>query len=194
MKQFCTIIFLTIGLLAQGQNAIEWDREYQLQLSDFQSPATQIGQGNIYFISVSSSFDFAFQMNSFEFMVTKNFNSKVDCSFKRDAAVIVAPDTLMALDLLAFARYEFDLSELYARKFRKKIVEKKKGFSDVNFYSPIYDEIQKEYVTTRALAAKSTDLGRNREILSELHSEVLKEIQLLADFCKMCNPKKKKNK
>ena len=194
MKQFCTIIFLTIALLVQGQNAIEWDGEYQLQLSDFQSPATQIGEGNIYFISVSSSFDFAFHMNSFEFMITKNFNSKVNCSFKRDAAVIVAPDTLMALDLLAFARYEFDLSELYARKFRKKIVENKKGFSDVSFYSPIYDEILKEYAATRALAAKSADLGRNREILSELHSEVLKEIQQLADFCKMCNPKKKKNK
>jgi hypothetical protein len=193
MKQFCTIIFLTIALSVQGQNAIEWDGEYQLQLSDFQSPETQIGQGNIYFISLSSSFDFAFHMSGFEFMLTKNFNSKVNCSFKREEASIVAPDTLMALDLLAFARYEFDLSELYARKFRKKIFEKKKAFSDASFYSPLYDEIRKEYVAARTAAAKSADLGRNREILNELHGEVLKEIQQLADFCKMCNPKKKKN-
>ena len=42
------------------------------------------------------------------------------------------------------------------------------------------------------LAAQLTDLGKNREILRELHDDVLKEIQVLADFCKMCNPKKKK--
>ena len=193
MKPFCTIMFLMLGwVLIQAQNEIEWDGKYQLKLADFQSPATQIGQGNIYSIQAASSFDFAFYMNNFEFMVTKNFNSKVNCSFKRDAAALVAPDTLMALDLLELARYEFDLSELYARKFREKIFEKKKGFSDVKFFQPIYDEIQKEYVAKRTLAAQLTDLGRNRKVLYEMHNDVLEEIQTLADFCKTCNPKKKK--
>ena len=195
-KQFCTIIFFIIILLSssvQGQNTIEWDGKYQLQLSDFQSLATQIGEVNIYSLQTASSFDFSFYMNSIEFMSTKNFNSKVNCSFTKDAASLVAPDTLIALDLLEFSRYEFDLSELYARKFRKKIFENKKGFSGVSFFQPFYDEIQKEYVVKRTLAAQLTDLGRNREILSELHNEVLKEIQALADFCKICNPKKKRN-
>ena len=193
MKQFYTLIFLTFGILSlQGQNTIEWDGVYQLQLTDFQSPATKIGEVNIYSLHTASSFDFAFYMNSIEFMATKNFNSKVNCYFTRDAASLVAPDTLMALDLLEFARYDFDLSELYARKFRKKMFEEKKGFSGVNFFRPIYDEIQKEYVTKRTLASQLTDLGRNREILNELHNEVLREIEMLADFCKMCNPKRRK--
>ena len=159
IKQTFTIVFFTIILLSvQGQNIIEWDGKYQLQLSDFQSPATQIGQGNIYSLHATSTFDFSFYMNSIEFAATKNFNSKVNCYFTRNAASIVAPDTLTALDLLEFARYEFDLSELYARKFRKKIFEEKKGFSSVNFFRPIYDEIQKEYVTQYTLAATRAHL------------------------------------
>ena len=133
-----------------------------------------------------------FYMTTFEFMATKNFNSKVNCVFKRDAAALVAPDTLIALNLLEFARYEFDLSELYARKFRKQIFEKKKGFSDVNFFKPIFDDLEREYVAKHTTDAQLTDLGRNRDKLDELHNEVLKEIQMLNDFCKTCNPKKKK--
>jgi len=193
IKLYSSIVFLILVILsAQGQNTIEWNGTYQLQLSDFQSPASKIGDVNIYSMQTGSSFDFSFYMNSIEFMATKNFNSKVNCSFTRNAAVLVAPDTLTALDLLEFARYDFDLSELSARKFRKKLFEEKKGFSNVNFFQPIYDEIQKEYVEKRTFAAQLTDLGKNREILSELHDEVLKEIEMLADFCKMCNPKKKK--
>ena len=92
----------------------------------------------------------------------------------------------------ALARYTFDLSELYARKFRKKIFEEKKGFSDVIFFRPIYDEIQKEYTAEHTLAGQITELGKNREKLNELHNKVLKEIQILSDFCKTCKPKKKK--
>jgi len=175
-----------------GQNIIEWNEKYQLQLTDFQSPASQIGQGNIYSLQTASFFDFSFYMTAFEFMATKNFNSKVNCSFKREAAALVAPDTLIALALLEFARYEFDLSELYARKFRKQIFEKKKGFSDVNFFRPIFDDLEKEYVTKHTIEAQLTDLGRNREILKELHDEVLQEILMLDDFCKTCNPKRRK--
>jgi hypothetical protein len=45
-------------------------------------------------------------------MFTKNFNSKVSSTFKRDAAFIIATDNVNAKHLLTFAQYEFDLSEL----------------------------------------------------------------------------------
>ncbi len=193
MKYFFTILILIFTHVSmQAQNTIEWDGKYQLQLSDFQSPATKIGEGNISYIQTASSFDFSFYMSAMEFMVTKNFNSKVDCSFKKEASSLVTPDTLTALYLLEFARYTFDLSELYARKFRKKLFEEKKAFSDVNFFRPIYDSIQKKYSEKHTLAGDLTALGENQEKLKELHNEVLKEIQELSDFCKTCKPKRKK--
>jgi predicted DsbA family dithiol-disulfide isomerase len=53
---------------------------------------------------------------------------KINCSVQRDAASLIAPDTIKANKLLQFASYEFDLSELYARKLQKEIYEQKKVF------------------------------------------------------------------
>jgi hypothetical protein len=188
------ILFLLIQVLTiNAQNSIEWDGIYQLQLSDFQSKATQIGsEVAVTSINTASSLDFAFMMNNVEFMFTKNFNSKVNCSFQRDAAYLIAPDTITANKLLDFARYEFDLSELYARKLRKEIYEQKGTFSDVSFLKVIYDQIQKQYTEEHATAAKNTNLGLETAKLTALQIEVTKQIQNYPDFCKSCKPPKKK--
>lgn len=85
--------------------------------------------------------EFAFYMSNAEFMFTKNFNSKVSNSFKRESASIIAPDTAMALNLLSFAQYQFDLRELYARKFKKELYDGKTAFSNVSFYQPLFTKI-----------------------------------------------------
>ena len=192
MRHLFIAILLAIVCNVKGQNTIEWDGNYQLKLSDFQSTATQIGGTYIYSLNTVSSFDFSFYMSSGEFMFTKNFNSKVNCSFNRNAASLVAPDSLIATDLLSFARYQFDLSELYARKFRKRLFEEKGAFSNVNFFRPIYDEIQREFNERQTIAMKATDLGRDKEKLRQIHQDVLAEIAQLANFCKTCKPPKKK--
>ncbi|HEU5145756.1 MAG TPA: hypothetical protein VFT90_03540 [Chryseosolibacter sp.] len=192
MRLHLTILFFVITGVIHAQTAIEWNENYQLKLSDFQSPTTQIGDVSIYSLHSSASFDFSFHMSNAEFMFTKNFNSKVNCSFQPSAASLVAPDTAMANDLLAFARYGFDLSELYARKFRQRLFEEKGAFSNINFMMPIYDEIQKELAERHTVAARTTDIGRNRVELKSIHEAVLAEIQQLADFCKTCKPPKGK--
>lgn len=193
MRQLFILSILILSNPVQGQNSIEWDKDYQLQFSDFQSSTTQIGGTNIYSLHIGSSMDFSFYMSNAEFMFTKNFNSKVNCSFNRSAASLVASDSIIAFDLLCFSRYAFDLSELYARKFRKKLFEEKGIFSDVNFFKSLYDKIQSEFTERCTIAERVTDLGRNREQLKELHQEVLREIEQLSDFCKICKlPKKKK--
>jgi len=192
MKKLLLLPFILIAPFTKAQSVIDWDGQYQLQLSDFQSSASEIGNGNFYSIRSSATFGFAFSMSNAEFMFTKNFNGKVNCTFTPSTAVLMAPDSAMALDLVAFARYEFDLTELYARKFRKKLYENKGAFSNVSFFKPIYDEIQNEFAERSTLAGKETDLGKNREKLNQLHQEVLDEIGQLADFCKTCKPSKKK--
>lgn len=139
-----------------------------------------------------ASFDFAYSMNTIEFAFSKNFNSKVNCTFNRDAASMVAPDKEMAEALLAFARYDFDLAELYARKFRKKLFEEKDVLSEGNFYQSIYNDIKKEHVERHTTAGQLTNLGMTKEKLQELHQQIRDEIQQLADYCKTCKPIKKK--
>jgi hypothetical protein len=195
MKTFTfSLLFLALHLSVTAQNDIAWDGKYQLQFSDFKSPATKIGEGDMYSLRTGATFDFAFQMSNGEFMFTKNFNSKVSCEFKRNVAALIAPDSARATDLLLFSRLDFDMAELYARKCRQKLYETKGTFSNANFFQPIFDQFQNEYAERHASAAKATDLGHNREKLAELHNEVLDEIKLLSDFCKECKPPKKKKK
>lgn len=193
MKTIGVIILLLNSFFAVAQNEIDWNGSYKLQLSDFQSQSSQIGNTNIYSLYSSCGFSFSFYMTNAEFIFTKNFNSKVNCSFSRTASSLVAPDTTTALQLLNFSRFDFDLSELYARKFRQKLFENKKAFSNINFCQPVYETIQKEFIERHTNAAKESDLGRDSTKLIILHREVLDEIDQLLDFCKTCKPNKKKS-
>ena len=175
-----------------AQDVIPWDGIRQLELSDFRSPATQIGGGNSYSLQSAAGFDFAFQMSTGEFMFTKNFNEKVNCTFRPAASVLMAPDSVIARQLLAFARYQFDLNELYARKFRKRLYEEKGAFSDVSFFRPAYDALQQEMAERHARAAADTDIGRQEEALQALHRDVITEIALLKDYCRTCKPPMKR--
>lgn len=186
---FC-FLFITASVFAQ--NDLNWSSDYELKVSDFQSTTTQIGGTSSYSLHMPSGIDFAFSMSNLEFSFTKNFNAKVNTVFKRSASAIVALDSQHAENILKFANYQFDLSELYARKFRKRIFEEKSTFSGVQFFRPIYDEIQKEFSERLTNASKETDLGRNSEKLNVLHQEVNNEIEALSDFCKECKPKRKK--
>lgn len=177
-----------------AQSEIPWDGKYQLQFWDFQSPATEIGNGNSYSLHGGAGFDFAFHMSNGEFMFTKNFNAKVNCRFGRSLAALVAPDSARAMDILLFARYDFDLAELYARKVRQRLYEVKGAFSSPTFFQPVFNQFQQEFGERRVLASKQTELGHDRDKLQELHTAVLQEIETLADFCKECKPPRKKRK
>lgn len=192
MKNSITTLFILVASVLSAQNQVEWDGNYQLQLSDFRSEGTQVGGTSISSMQTASSLQFGFQMSNIEFMFTKNFNSKVNCTFQRDGALILAPDTLTAQKLVQFAQYQFNLSELYARKLRLKIYENKATFSDISFLKPLYESVEKDFIAENGLASKETNLGQEEGKLADLNTKVLIQIQELADFCKSCKPPKKK--
>ncbi len=195
MKTFFTIVILLHFYIGYGQSIVDWKDDFQLQLSDFQSPQTEIDPKlNSYTMFSGTSTNFNYQMSAFEFMLTKSFNSVVKPEFNRIAAVIIAPDTTIAQQLVNFAQYNFDLAELYARRFRSSLHEKKGVFSDFNFFKPIFEELQEEMNAESAKVLKATDLGREAELLNKEHKAVLAQIDELSDFCFDCKPSKKKNK
>ena len=113
MKKIIIIIYILSSTIVFSQNKIDWDGKYQLKQSDFQSPATQIGNTNTINLTIGSSFEFLLTMSNFEFMFIKNFNSKVSNSFHPKSAVLVAPDVKSAECLIDFGQFQFNLSELY---------------------------------------------------------------------------------
>lgn len=194
MKSLLLLSFTILPFVSLAQDKIEWSPESKIQLEDFQSDGTEIGNTTSYSINVASGFTFSFSMSRSEFMFTKNFNTKVDCSFDKKLSYLVAPDTMVAQQLVAFAQFQFDLSELYARKFRKELYEQKGTFSNVQFFKTSFDKIQEEYNLRLLAANKSTEMGENSIKLAALREEVLEEINQLQDFCKSCKTPKKQKK
>ncbi|MEM6829709.1 MAG: hypothetical protein AAF551_04275, partial [Bacteroidota bacterium] len=83
-----------------SQSIVEWSPDYKIKLADFQSPQTEINNKlTSYSIFSGANMDFSFRMTTGQFMFTKNFNEKVSTTFNKDAAVITAPDTLIAQKL-----------------------------------------------------------------------------------------------
>ncbi len=184
---------ITQSISVFGQSMIEWSPESKLELTDFQSEQTEINETlTTYSIYSAANLDFSFQMSSYEFMFTKNFNSKAKTVFNRRAAVITAKDSTMAKQLVNFGQYSFDLTELYTRKFRKAMYENKGAFSDVNFFQSIFNDLQTELHAENSRVLKLTDLGRNENLLEREHNQVILAINELSDFCKECKPPKKK--
>lgn len=137
MKYIFYIIVWAMSLLAFSQEAIEWTKDYKLQLTDFKSPATKIEKNTRPALAMPVGFDFQFGMSSLAFMAKKNFNADVVCLFKKEAASLSASDEVSAMELLHLAQYQFDLSELYARKTRKELYESKNAFSNIDFCKSI---------------------------------------------------------
>jgi hypothetical protein len=186
---FLSICLTTYGAIAQQR--IHWSPDYHLTIKDFASSKTKVGAQSNY-INSSAQMDFSFLMSNAEFMLTKNFNAKVNTIFVPDAAVILADSESSMEKLLNFARYEFDLIELYSRKFRKSMFENKGAFSSIGFFEPLYYELQKELTGRHSDAAEETNLRFVEDRLASLHDGVRRELEELADFCKECKPPKKK--
>ena len=193
MKNIVLLSILLLNTASKSQTTIEWDPNIKLKLEDFQSLQSEIKpELTTYSIFTGTNIDFNFRMTNGEFMFTKNFNSKVKTVFNTLAAVIIANDTVLAQQLVNYGQYSFDLTELYSRKFRKRMYEQKGAFSNVSFYLPIFEELHQELNTENARVLKLTDLGRNEDILKEEHLKVLKNIEELSNFCKTCKPPKKR--
>ena len=195
IKQILSLFFLVCALSVQAQDVIEWSPDYIVEIGDFQSPASEINESLTSYAFISGSqMNFAYRMSSGQFAFTKNFNQYVSAVFDRSAAVIAAPDRHTAHSMAALGQYCFDLAELYARKFRKRLYDEKGAFSSSDFFMPIHEELQREMSALQTQIMTKSDFGRKSEMLENERQKVLLEIEELAEYCKSCKPAKKKKR
>ena len=198
MKKRPLLIFIMLIGLSYGlaqEEGIAWSKEYQLTIKDFKNPETEIAKSvSSVFIQSGATIELGFQMSNFSFMFTKHFNNKVSCTFYRKAALLMAPDSLSADRLVELSQFDFDLSELYARKIRKELYENKKTFSKSNFFEPYFNKMIQERNEKSGQVYKASEFGTAKEVLKKEHEWVLGEIEKLSDYCKSCKPPKKSKK
>lgn len=190
MLRVFPLLFCLLTQFTFAQTVLEWSPDIKLTFSDFKSPATEIGSP-VGSLSPGVAIEFGYQMSAAQFMMTKNFNSKVLCRFDPYSAAIVAPDEITAEQLIGFAQFSFDLGELYSRKLRKKLYEAKGVFSGNDFFQQYYSEIHQRFTSEITESGKLTNFGIESSKLQELHNRVKEELNNYNDFCKTCKPPKK---
>ncbi len=193
MRLLLTVLSLVFASSAFAQNKLLWSADYELTLSDFRSPATRIDSAlNQIYLMPGTTTEFGFQMSTYEYMATRNFDDKVSASFTPATAAIKAPDAAAAQRLLDYERYQFDLAELCVRKMRRTMYDNKKVFSDFSLFEPIFQRYHHEMEVEAARVNEATNFGENAELLAEERSKVRAEIETMPDFCYACKPEKVK--
>jgi len=191
------LVFLALTIILPfsifAQSKITWSPEETITKNSFQAATPNLSDDNIQQYTFSATFDFGFQMANIQFAFTKNFNKYVEAYYVPNLSWIEEGESTD--ELLLMANLDFDLVELYARKFRKKLYETKNVGSNANFFTQIHNEINLEFNNHQAVIQSNI---RNKEdieaYLKTQIAEVNKEIIALSEFCMTCKTQKKKKK
>lgn len=191
--------YIVIGLilihssLAFSQEKVEWSDEIEITLNSFKANLPDLAEDNLQEYSFAISYEFNFQMLSLQFVFTKNFNNYVSAYYVPDLSWIEEGE--LTDQLLLMANLDFDLVELYARKFRKRMFESKNATSNSDFYTKIHNEVNQEYMNQQSVIQSNlSSIDNVNEYLRKESIAVNNEIVELEEYCKSCKPKKKKNR
>ena len=191
IKQFLTILifgFFTLG--ASAQNIQEWSENYHLKAEDFQGKVPNTDQMQ----STLGSFSVSYEMGGLNLITTRNLNKNVAAEFQRDASYLRQTDEESTKRLLDYQQMIFNLYELQARKLRQQFFTERrtlltKGPSD------LHQKVLAEHTKLLSEIQNETFYGASSEEVAKWNKWILQEIDKLGEFCKDCNPKKKrKNK
>lgn len=195
MKLKILLIFITLNFLANlscfGQDSVEWSEEIELTIENFKGEVPEMAEDNTETYFFAGGMTMNYQMTSLEFMLTKNFNRYVTASYMPQSSWIEQGE--MTVILIAMVNLDFDVMELFARKFRKRLWEKKNMASNTNFFSDEFNSIQNEYIAFSSKVNSEIQVAEDRiAVVQKYNEEVNAEIALLAEYCKLCKPIKKK--
>lgn len=203
MKQKILLIFIALNLFANlscfGQDSVEWSEDLELTIENFKGEVPEMVEDNVENYFFAGGMAMNYQMTNLEFMLTKNFNRYVTASYMPQSSWIEQGE--MTETLLAMVNLDFDLMELFARKFRKRLWDKKNMASNANFFSDEFNSIQNEYIVFSSKVNSEIQVAEDRiTVIQKYSEEVNAEIASLVEYCKLCQPikkkkpKKKKNK
>lgn len=180
MKKLTLLIVLIASLTLHGQNTADenfvyWSSTKKLSLDDF-----EIKTGALENMQSFAQFSIDYKVNGFDFL-RRSFNKNVRNYVIRSASSI---DTLTNTSLsLLYQQTLFDLSEIYARQFRKALkVNKRKIASGTQFIEGISQKVMTDFANRRLQYTTDTNFGSIPEKQAEWEYLIQQELQALSEF------------
>ncbi len=128
------ILFSTLAFTStQEAEKVAWSADYSLSWDDFKGEATN---GTPYVASTNSGLSFGYSLKIINGQATNEFTAEVRSYFYPQLSWFM-PERVSAR-VLRHEQTHFDISELHARKLRKRI-------TDFNFTSNVKDELDELY-------------------------------------------------
>ncbi|CAN5207302.1 hypothetical protein BH11BAC5_BH11BAC5_13610 [soil metagenome] len=178
MKRASIALFLIfhITIFAFGQNEmLRWSAITKLTPDDFFIKTKQLETSTSF-----GQFIIGFKVNGFDFL-TKNFNKKVDNFFIKSASWI--DTTANVAQSLIYQQTLFDLSEIYARQFRKALREKRsKILSGTNFTQELNQQYMTEFAKRRIDYDRETKYSTDATKQKAWEDQIQKELTELNGF------------
>ncbi|WP_148870429.1 hypothetical protein [Tenacibaculum adriaticum] len=181
MKKRILLITLLISSISFSQNLLSgqkrWSSVDKLTVDDYKIKISDSSNDAIYTQLVISH-----EAKGFDFF-KRNLNQRVSSIFLRNASWI---DTTKIKDIhkhIDFQQIQFDLSEIYTRKFRKRLLKNKNKIANgFNVLNQISNEIMAEFSNERLLLAKETRRGLNDKKIAEWKEKIALELNNLNEF------------
>ncbi len=194
MKYFIYIVILALlPAIAVSQEKVSWTSDLTITEHSFKGAIPNLVDDLVQQYYFACTYDFSFHMMSMQFAFTKNFNQYVNAYYIPTHSWIESGE--LTSQLILMANLDFDLAELYARKFRKKLYEAKNVGSNIDFFCSLHNENNKEYTTEHAeIHSELRTVDNAEEYLHQKILEINSKIEDLSEFCKTCKPKKKKKR
>ncbi|WP_299382043.1 hypothetical protein [uncultured Lacinutrix sp.] len=181
-KIFLSFILITACLnssfsqeLQDGQK--RWSSSSKLSIDDFKIKIGAEDNDAIY-----SQFMVTHSIGGFDFM-KRNLNQKIENLFLGNASWIDTTKVKSIEKQIQFQQMQFDLAEISARKFRKRILKDKRKISKgVDIVNKINNEIISELSETRLELMRATESGRNEKMVTEWKEKIKSELLELEEF------------
>lgn len=164
---------IQLNLFGQATNSFEklWSPSSKLNINDFKLDVEAPSN-----VPCFAQFSINYSVSGFDFL-SRNFNQKVRNVMHMNASWINA-ETGETERLLQFQQILFNLSELYARKFRKELLINRKQISKgTQIIEEIHNEITKRLTTEWAKFQNESNSGQLIEVMNDWEKRV--DLELL---------------
>ncbi len=154
-----------------------WSATNKLNESDYKIDVGSNTNELIY-----SQFLITHQVMGFDF-IKKNLNKKIENIFVGKASWIDTTKVSSIDSSIAYQQVQFDLCEVYARRFRKALFKnKKKLLKGLDFVKELNNQMLADFSEERALLVQQTKDGRDDKQLTVWKEKVTQYLKILKQF------------
>lgn len=176
MHNYLIITLLVFALPVKKEPIIAWSEDYKLSWSDFKGkPKYSVNAAAI----TASGITFGFSIRESNKRII-SFSTEVQAHFYPEKSWY-KPE-LSNLHILGHEQLHFDITELYARKFRKRISLLKTSKDVANKLRSLHKTINKELSQMQDRYDNETDFSRNFDAQDQWQIFVNNELKKLQHF------------